>query len=111
VNTNNALSVAIAMSISSSAILFGVASAKAAEVGKGMYLLGSKNSMAGVVPPAGFYFTSETYFYSGKAAPSLEIPDAGRIVAGVQADVILEVRLVFGWRHNRLPAATLDLVS
>ena len=88
---NRAFSVAILMSIVSIAVFFGVVSAKAAENGKGMYLLGSKNSMAGAVPPPGFYFTSETYFYSGKAAPSLEIPDAGRIVAGVQADVILEV--------------------
>ena len=42
--------------------------AEAAENAKGIYLLGSVASMAGVVPPPGTYGTSIKYFYSGSAS-------------------------------------------
>ena len=45
-------------------LLIGGAS-HAAENGTGFYLLGSKTSMAGFVPPPGTYFIDTNYFYSG----------------------------------------------
>ena len=40
---------------------------QAAENAAGIYLLGTKSSMAGFVPPPGTYFVDVNYFYSGDA--------------------------------------------
>jgi hypothetical protein len=44
--------------------------ARAAEEGKSVYLLGAAASMAGMTPPPGFYFSSLSYYYDGKATGS-----------------------------------------
>jgi hypothetical protein len=41
---------------------------QAAENAAGIYLLGTKTSMAGFVPPPGTYFVDVNYFYSGDAS-------------------------------------------
>lgn len=42
--------------------------ARAAEDAKNIYLLGTKGSMAGFVPPPGIYFIDVNYFYAGDAS-------------------------------------------
>ena len=60
-----------------------------AEDATSLYLLGSKSSMAGVVPPPGTYFSSLNYYYSGdasgNAAAGVAIEQIGNI--GLQADI------------------------
>jgi len=52
--------------ILSAQLLFHTA-AYAAEDGKSIYLLGSAASMAGIMPPSGFYFSTLGYYYHGEA--------------------------------------------
>lgn len=66
--------------------------ASAAESATSFYLLGSKGSMAGFVPPPGTYFVDQKYLYNGKAQAA--IPDAGLIVAGVEATAFYELPTV-----------------
>ncbi|MCA3599268.1 MAG: transporter [Methylobacterium sp.] len=42
--------------------------ANAAEIGKSVYLLGSTTSMAGMMPPSGFYYAGLGYFYHAKGS-------------------------------------------
>lgn len=59
--------------------------AHAAEAATGFYLLGSKTSMAGFLPPPGTYVQSINYIYSGNTNATLDF--AGVIVSGgVDAD-------------------------
>lgn len=64
----------------------------AAEVSKGIYLLGGKASLAGLVPPPGTYFIVTNYYYSGDAsaaaAISHSLPGLGDVTieAGVTVD-------------------------
>ncbi len=46
---------------------------RAAEEGKSVYLLGAAASMAGMTPPPGFYFSSLSYYYDGKATGSAAV--------------------------------------
>ena len=65
---------------------------KAAEGGAGFYLLGTKGSFAGILPPPGLYFTSDNYFYSGKASVSRPLPTlGGEFALGLNADVFASV--------------------
>ena len=41
--------------------------AHSAESGTGIYLLGFKSSMAGYLPPPGFYLRNDFYWYQGNA--------------------------------------------
>jgi len=41
--------------------------AQAAESGTGVYLLGYQSSMAGFLPPPGFYLRNDLYLYEGTA--------------------------------------------
>ncbi|MDA7949297.1 MAG: transporter [Hyphomicrobiaceae bacterium] len=63
--------------------------ARAAEDATGIYLLGSKSSMAGFVPPPGTYFSMMDYYYtgsaSGAAAAGVALNQVGNIT--VQADI------------------------
>jgi hypothetical protein len=43
----------------------------AAENAAGLYLLGTKTTMAGFVPPPGPYFVDVNYFYAGDASGTL----------------------------------------
>jgi hypothetical protein len=64
--------------------------AHAVEGAVGFYLLGSKTSMAGYLPPPGTYFLDYNYFYSGSTDFSLEI--AGLTLdGGVDADTYYNI--------------------
>lgn len=65
-------------------------SAQSAEGASGTYLLGSKGSMAGFLPPPGVYLQDTNYFYSGQTNGTLDL--AGLIVAGgVDADAFYNI--------------------
>ena len=67
---------------------------KATEVAKQFYLLGSKASMAGFVPPPGTYVGAINYYYtgdaSGAAANSVILDDVGKI--DIEAQLNLDSR-------------------
>ncbi len=65
--------------------------ALAVEGATGFYLLGSKGSLAGVVPPPGVYLQSDSYYYTGDASASRNLEIGGAIVAGVEADALYEI--------------------
>lgn len=62
-----------------------------AESGTGFYLLGSRGPMAGFVPPPGVYLQNDVYRYSAAADVSRTFPFNGQIVAGIDADVTIEM--------------------
>ena len=74
-----------------SASLMAMNPANAAEDGKGIYLLGLNTSMAGALPPPGVYFTSASYFYHGTAGNSVTLPEGGRLVSNIDAQMALEM--------------------
>jgi len=62
----------------------------AAEGGSSFYLLGQRGQGAGVLPPIeGVFFSLPTYFYSGDASGSQDLPIGGSISLGVDADVFI----------------------
>jgi hypothetical protein len=75
---------------------------EAAENAAGIYLLGTKTSMAGFVPPPGIYFIDVNYFYSGGASGNAAVGVALRRLGNrlfpnlpprtltIQADVAVE---------------------
>jgi hypothetical protein len=63
----------------------------AVEGAVGIYLLGSKGSLAGVTPPPGIYLQSDDYFYSGDAGASRTLPFGGAVVAGIDADAYYKI--------------------
>lgn len=73
--------------------LIGLApSANAVEGGSGVYLLGSKGSAAGILPPGGKYFLNDTYYYSGSSSTSTALPDdAGTLAFGLEADAFVNL--------------------
>ena len=76
------------------AVGFSVAatSALAVEGGSGVYLLGSKGSGAGILPPTGKYFLNDSYYYSGSASASSALPDdAGTLAFGLDADAFVNL--------------------
>ena len=70
---------------------------QAAEDAAGFYLLGSKGSMAGFLPPPGTYFVDLGYYYSGdaqaSAAASIALRQAGKVT--VQANLELDAEAYF----------------
>lgn len=75
----------IAACVSLACVGFWSQDGRAAEGATGFYLLGSKGSMAGYVPPPGTYLQSDYYFYSGSAGGNVELPLGGNLAAGVGA--------------------------
>ena len=66
--------------------------ADAAEGGSGFYLLGSKGSLAGILPPEGVFFTNDSYFYSGEISDSVKFPTiGGELAVGVEADAFVNI--------------------
>lgn len=63
---------------------------KAAEGAAGFYLLGSRTSMAGFLPPPGTYVQDLKYYYTADASVALEF--GGLVVSGgISADVFYDV--------------------
>ena len=68
---------------------------RAAEQATGVYLLGSKSSMAGFLPPPGTYGSSMKYYYDGSASGSAA---AGRALGQIgnvtlQADIDIDAKV------------------
>jgi len=74
-------------------VAFNYVPAGAAEDGKQFYLLGSRASLAGTLPPPGTYVSSFKYYYSGDAsgaaADGVALDQLGNIT--LQADIDLDV--------------------
>jgi hypothetical protein len=64
--------------------------ADAAEGGLGFYLLGSKTSLAGFVPPPGTYVADYNYFYSGSTDINFNIGGVN-VDGGVDADAYIKL--------------------
>jgi hypothetical protein len=60
--------------------------AQAAESAQGVYVLGNRGPLAGVTPPPGFYFESETYYYSGNLGGGRSFQTGGVVAANVKID-------------------------
>jgi hypothetical protein len=58
--------------------------AQAAEYAQGIYVLGTRGPLAGVIPPPGFYFESETWFYEGTLGANRIFQGGGVVAAGVK---------------------------
>ncbi|GJE14329.1 hypothetical protein FOHLNKBM_5403 [Methylobacterium longum] len=68
------------------AALIASPAARAAESAQGVYVLGNRGPLAGVTPPPGFYFESETYFYSGNLGGGRSFQSGGVVAANVKLD-------------------------
>ena len=64
----------------------GASSVQAAEGAAGFYLIGSKTSMAGFLPPPGTYVQDLNFFYSGSSNVSLDLGGV-EVTGGVDANV------------------------
>jgi hypothetical protein len=64
--------------------------AQAAEGGLGFYLLGSKTSLAGFVPPPGTYVADYNYFYTGSTDINFNIGGVN-VDGGVDADAYIKL--------------------
>jgi hypothetical protein len=62
--------------------------AQAAENGMGVYPLGYNSSMAGFLPPPGFYLRNDVYVYQGTTD---KIPLSGRIEASLRGRYIMDL--------------------
>jgi hypothetical protein len=62
--------------------------AQAAESGTGVYLLGYQSSMAGFLPPPGFYLRNDLYLYEGTAEV---LPLSGLLEANLRARYIINL--------------------
>lgn len=84
-----------ALALAFSLLASGGDRAEAAENGKGFYLLGSKTTTAGFIPPPGTYGTDYNFFYSGDAcctaADGVALNDLGNIT--LQADIGVDAQI------------------
>jgi hypothetical protein len=78
-----------------------VAKAIAAEGAAGFYLLGSKTSMAGFLPPPGTYVQDLNYVYSGSADVALAFGGIN-ITGGSNADVYYKVPLAIWVKSEKV---------
>lgn len=78
-------SIAFALIMGTSVVIPG--KAQAAEAALGVYVLGNRGPLAGVTPPPGFYFESETYFYQGNLGGNRTFQSGGVVAANVKLDV------------------------
>jgi hypothetical protein len=70
-------------------LVLSAGSVLAAEGGSGFYLLGQRGQGAGVLPPEGVFFSLPTYYYSGDASNSEELPFGGTLDQGIDAEILL----------------------
>jgi hypothetical protein len=68
----------------------GIKPAQAAESATGFYLLGSKTSMAGFIPPPGTYVSNASYYYSGSSDVELNIGGID-LTGGIDADAYINM--------------------
>jgi len=65
--------------------------AMATEAAMGRYIPGAFAApMAGILPPKGVYWSSNTAFYTGSAGADLQVPVAGTVRLGLEATIIGE---------------------
>ena len=94
--------VLLLVSLALSAASIGSGETQAAENAAGFYLLGTKGSMAGFIPPPGTYFVDVNYWYSGSASGSA----AAGIALRDLGDLALEADIkVDGNAYINLPSA------
>ena len=74
--------------------------ASAVEGASGFYLLGGKGSLAGVMAPAGNYFSVDSYVYSADISKSKPIPVAGELEFGLDVDVFVALPTVLQVTDN-----------
>ncbi|HLS50480.1 MAG TPA: hypothetical protein VK032_00590, partial [Burkholderiaceae bacterium] len=65
--------------------------ARGAEHGTGVYLMGSKGPMAGIVPEPGLYFQNDLFYYRAKPGASEALPMGGEIGVGIKARALIDV--------------------
>ena len=70
-------------------LVLAAGSAFAAEGGMGFYILGQRGQGAGVLPPEGVFFSLPSYYYSGDASNSEELPFNGTATLGVDAELLI----------------------
>jgi len=82
--------------------------ARSAEGASGTYLLGSKGSMAGYLPPPGVYLQDTNYFYSGQTNGTLSF--AGLTIAGgVDADAFYKIPTLLWVMQQKILGGNLAL--
>jgi len=69
------------------AALSSAETARSAEAGATIYMLGSRGPMAGFIPPPGVFVQNDTYFYSGSFSGTRDTEIGGLLVANVKAEV------------------------
>jgi len=84
----------------------------AAEHGTGVYLMGSKGPMAGVVPEPGFYFQNDLFYYRASASASAPLPMGGEVAVGIKARALIDVpTLIWSTPHKVLDGQLAFAVS
>src|SRR3954469_288960 len=76
----------VAAAILAASSLMATEKVRAAESAQGVYVLGNRGPLAGVTPPPGFYFESETYYYSGNLGANRVFQGGGVVAANVKID-------------------------
>lgn len=74
--------------------LYHAPTAQATEHGMGMYLMGSKGPMAGMVPGPGLYLQNDVYYYRARAGSDSPLPMGGKIGVGIKARALINVPTV-----------------
>src|SRR5690554_5164485 len=75
--------------------------ARAAEHGTGVYLMGSKGPMAGMVFEPGLYFQNDLFYYRARAGASEALPMGGEIGLGIKARALIDVpTLIWSTPHK-----------
>ena len=77
--------------IAASILIAATQYAQSAESGVGVYPLGLRGPLAGIVPAPGVYFQNDFYFYQGDAGASRPIPLNGNLVANVNATMGIDI--------------------
>lgn len=81
-----------------SALALTAATAQAAEQATSVYLLGSKTSMSGFIPPPGTYLVDLNFYYSGSATGSAAVGvglrrNGARDLGGTPINVLADIRV------------------
>lgn len=94
-------------------LTFSTAPAKrleAAEGAVGFYLLGSKTSMAGFLPPPGTYVQDLNYFYAGGASVALNLGGV-TVTGGIDADVYYKLPTLLWVSDKKVLGGNLALTA